>query len=290
MNYREDFESCFTYIEAHIKEKITTDELASFMGYSLYHFCRIFYAYQGMTPMEYVLERRLQVALPEVIHGRKIIDIACDLGFETASGFSKAFRIKYGKSPSQMRSYVYQVKDDRLENEYKNVPTRVAVKELEAFYISGYCVPLDFAKTSYQANMVAFWDNYDQINIEERLYADLNPKKHAEIGIVIRDEVDLSTHNYILGVIAYNEYNKLPWINYEIAGGKYAIFTIVPVDMTENENNFVKKIRETWKFIFKTWFENSQYQYDDSREAFEYYDERCHYREDSVMDIYIPIR
>ncbi|MBS5932808.1 MAG: effector binding domain-containing protein [Clostridiales bacterium] len=54
--------------------------------------------------------------------------------------------------------------------------------------------------------------------------------------------------------------------------------------------NFAEKIRETWKYIFTTWFEIVQYEYDDSREAFEYYDERCHYREDSVMDIYIPLQ
>lgn len=290
MNYRKEFESCFAYIEAHIKEEITTDELARVMGYSLYHFCRIFYAYQGMAPMEYVLERRLQAALLELIQGRKIIDIACDYGFETPNGFSKAFRKKYEKSPSQMRSYVYQVQDDRLAKEYKNVPTRVTIKELGAFYISGYRASLDFAMSSYQSNMVAFWDKFEQKNIEERLYTELNPNKHAEIGISIRDEVDLSTHSYLLGVIAYNDHNSLPWSNYEIVGGKYAIFTTTPIDMTESEYDFAEKIRETWKYIFTTWFETAQYEYDDSREAFEYYDERCHYREDSVMDIYIPIQ
>ena len=55
LNYRKDFERCFEWIDLHLKENITVHEMANVMGYSLYHFCRIFYAYQGLTPMEYVL-------------------------------------------------------------------------------------------------------------------------------------------------------------------------------------------------------------------------------------------
>lgn len=36
-------------------------------------------------------------------------------------------------------------------------------------------------------SMIAFWVNYWNNNIEERLYATLNPKKHGEFGIVIKD-------------------------------------------------------------------------------------------------------
>lgn len=33
----------------------------------------------------------------------------------------------------------------------------------------------------------------------------------------------------------------------------------------------------------------SGYAYDDTKLDFEFYDERCHYRQDTVMDIYVPV-
>jgi len=37
MNYKEDFERCFEYIEQHIEDKISSAILAANMGYSLFH-------------------------------------------------------------------------------------------------------------------------------------------------------------------------------------------------------------------------------------------------------------
>jgi AraC family transcriptional regulator len=60
--------------------------------------------------------------------------------------------------------------------------------------------------------------------------------------------------------------------------------------MTCNDVDFAKMIKNVWSYIFNQWFESVDFEYDESREAFEYYDERCHYRKDAVMDIYIPIK
>ncbi len=43
MNYRKDIENCIDYIEKHIKEPLTLKEITQEIGYSSYHFCRVFF-------------------------------------------------------------------------------------------------------------------------------------------------------------------------------------------------------------------------------------------------------
>jgi len=45
MNYRKDFEKCFDYIDYNLKNDISIQGLADYLGYSIFHFCRIFHLY-----------------------------------------------------------------------------------------------------------------------------------------------------------------------------------------------------------------------------------------------------
>ncbi len=74
------------------KKILIIEEVAAQSGYSLYHFCRVFNLYKGISIMEYIRGRRLSLAAIELFQGRKITEIALDYGFETPSGFTKAFR------------------------------------------------------------------------------------------------------------------------------------------------------------------------------------------------------
>ncbi|MDR2717716.1 MAG: AraC family transcriptional regulator, partial [Treponema sp.] len=87
------------YIDIHIKEKMSVEKLVERAGFSPYYFYQIFQRGVGSSIMEYVRNRRLVYAASELNSGRKIIDIAIDYGFETHSGFSKAFRRYFGCPP-----------------------------------------------------------------------------------------------------------------------------------------------------------------------------------------------
>jgi AraC family transcriptional regulator len=91
---------CIDYIEEHIKENITAAAIARRAGYSLYHFCRVFNICTGQPLMEYVRSRKLSLARMDLLKDTNILTVAIDYGFETASGFSKAFRNEFGYSPS----------------------------------------------------------------------------------------------------------------------------------------------------------------------------------------------
>lgn len=99
MDYKSDMDRAMNYIERHLADDITADGIASEAGYSLFHFCRIFKDYTGETLMRYVRMRRMEVSAEEIRRGCRIPDVAVKYGFETASGFSRAYKRFYGESP-----------------------------------------------------------------------------------------------------------------------------------------------------------------------------------------------
>lgn len=97
------------YIEENINESITAKAVAENAGYSLYYFSRMFKKQMGLSIMEYVKDRRLIKASEEISNGKKIIDIALDYGYQSHSGFTKAFKNKFGFSPSLLRAFRFQI-------------------------------------------------------------------------------------------------------------------------------------------------------------------------------------
>ncbi|MGL4800040.1 MAG: HD domain-containing protein [Cellulosilyticaceae bacterium] len=100
MKYSATMFRCIKYIENHIKEPLTAGRISEEVGYSLFHLSHIFKEEMGMSMMEYVKERRLICASQELSEGKKIIDIAMDYGYQTHSGFSKAFKKQFGFPPT----------------------------------------------------------------------------------------------------------------------------------------------------------------------------------------------
>jgi AraC-like DNA-binding protein len=71
---------------------------------SEFHFYRCFKQVFGITPYQYILSRRLEYA-KELLHdtGLRITAIAEQCSFRDVFTFSKAFKRKYGSSPSKRR-------------------------------------------------------------------------------------------------------------------------------------------------------------------------------------------
>ena len=59
----------------------------------------------GMSFFDYVNQRRIEDAKPEIILGEKtILNIALAVGFNTSSSFYKAFKKGTGKTPRDFRN------------------------------------------------------------------------------------------------------------------------------------------------------------------------------------------
>lgn len=88
-------------IEANLKAEVTLADLADQAGYSRWHFSHLFVSATGQSVAQYMLRRRLDHALHEIASGRRAIDVAPAYGFETYSGFYRAFVKLYGCSPKR---------------------------------------------------------------------------------------------------------------------------------------------------------------------------------------------
>ncbi len=100
MNNRELMQKTLDYIESNLKSEITAEELSNIAGFSLYHYYKLFQNTVGIPVMQYITRRRLLHCVYEIKQGKKMIDTALDYGFDTHSGFYKAFKREFNMSPS----------------------------------------------------------------------------------------------------------------------------------------------------------------------------------------------
>ncbi len=92
------------YVEQNIDKKITLEDLAEFVGYSVYHFSRLFKREVGLPPYEYIIRFRLDLAKHFLITTQKNVkDIAKECGYQNEINFYNIFKKNVGMSPKQFR-------------------------------------------------------------------------------------------------------------------------------------------------------------------------------------------
>lgn len=105
--------SASRFIEAHLDDSLTLADIAGAACVSKFHFARLFRRSTGLSPMEYVLHRRIVRAKDLLSRpGRSLSAIAIELGFFDQSHFTRSFRRATGMTPG---AYVRDRIDDRPE-------------------------------------------------------------------------------------------------------------------------------------------------------------------------------
>lgn len=92
------------FLNEHLGSNITQKEVAYTFGYSVAYFAEKFKLYTGCTFHEYVNRRNMQYAAKCIMEGKKITDIAFDLGYNSINGFKKAFHKEFGISPTEYKN------------------------------------------------------------------------------------------------------------------------------------------------------------------------------------------
>lgn len=94
-------ESAAEYINMNYNKKITIDELCRISGYSPAHLRRLFLKHYAVSPAEYILKRRIEMAKEMLLDmpAKSIEEIAEALGFCSSSYFCKLFKQQVGLSP-----------------------------------------------------------------------------------------------------------------------------------------------------------------------------------------------
>ncbi len=97
MDYNENIRKTKEYIAKHLSDELTAEGIAAHAGYSTFHYCRVFKENTGKSLMRYVREKRLEAAKKEIQSGEAAADVAQKYGFETTSGFLRAYKKEFGK-------------------------------------------------------------------------------------------------------------------------------------------------------------------------------------------------
>lgn len=101
---RANYLPVFQYIESHLNQHLTLKVLAQQMSLSPAHFCRIFSRDFDLSPMRYIMQKRIQLAQHLLCQSAmKHYEICERCGFSDPFHFSKTFKQTVGLTPSDYR-------------------------------------------------------------------------------------------------------------------------------------------------------------------------------------------
>lgn len=102
--YQKELESSINYMQEYFYENISVAQLAKGCHLSKSYYIKVFKAYTGQTPYDYLLNLRLQHSKLSLIESVKNIEeIAHESGFAESKNFIAAFKLKIGMTPLQFR-------------------------------------------------------------------------------------------------------------------------------------------------------------------------------------------
>jgi AraC family transcriptional regulator len=103
-DYQQRIINVLVYIDEHFNEPLVLDDLARTACFSSFHFHRIFHAFVGESLYAYIKRLRLENAAFHLRStGLSVTDIAFKSGYETPAAFAKAFRERFGITPTGFR-------------------------------------------------------------------------------------------------------------------------------------------------------------------------------------------
>ncbi len=92
------------FINAHLEEKVSLEEVSRHVGVSTFYFCKVFKQSTGMTLTEYVNRRRVERAKQKLLNPQnRVTEVAFDVGYQSLSQFNRSFLRYVGVSPSRYR-------------------------------------------------------------------------------------------------------------------------------------------------------------------------------------------
>ena len=91
------------YINNHFNQQVNLNLLSHLRFTSKFHLLRLFKKYYGLTPIQYLTDKRIEKAKEDLKQGKSVTKTCFDVGFECPSSFSTLFRGRVGLSPIQFQ-------------------------------------------------------------------------------------------------------------------------------------------------------------------------------------------
>ena len=265
------------YIEDHLLEELTCEEIAAHVYISNFHFQRCFSLLTGMTVGEYIRNRRLSLAGQCLVASdEKVVDVALKYGYETPESFTRAFTRFHGVTPTQAKFEGSELKSfNRLLIKIKleggtvmdyRIITKDPIKVLAMTRV--------FKTGSSFIDLPNYWTEY-----YSKGYNKLVP---GMMGVCEPERPDSDEFKYGIGR-EYAEDSEIP-NGYEILtipANTWAVFKCVGPMPTA--------MHEVWKRIYSEWLPQAEYERIQDCD-FEVYTEGDNQNKDYISEIWMPVK
>ena len=267
------------YIESHLADELTLDEISDVAGVSRFHMVRSFAAATGLSVMRYVRARRLSEAARSLAAGAPdILALALDADYGSHEAFSRAFRDQFGLTPETVRSLAC-IDDIKLQEPIQMDSSFIENLASPRFEVSKPLLVAGIGERYNHDNGAGIpsqWQRFHQV-------IDDIPRRIGKVayGVCCNGD-DAGNFDYIAGV-EVSDFSDLPrpFFCVRIPEQRYAVFT---------HHDHISTIRRTINTIWNQWLPASGLKVADAPN-FERYDENF----DSVtgnggFEIWVPVR
>ena len=263
MDWSERMNAAIAYIEENLAGEIDFNEAANRAFCSTFHFQRMFFAVNGLTPAEYVRRRRLTLAATELSSGNtKVIDIALKYGYNSPDSFTRAFRNLHGVTPQAAREPGVTL------TAFPRISFHIALKggndmdykiiEKPAFDIIGQGRKFSTVNRENLRKIPLFWDEF----IEEKHLESLTKLAEGKLGPVTGamslgvciGEGGMEEFFYAIGIEKPDAAVPPQFEVIHIPAATWAIF--------ESAGPMPKAIQDVTVQIFQEWFPSTGYEHD----------------------------
>ncbi len=267
------------FIESHLADAMTLDEVAAIAGISRFHMVRAFAAATGLSVMRYVRARRLSEAARALADGAPdILTVALYADYGSHEAFTRAFRDHFGVTPEAVRGAAHL---DNLQLQEPITMDSTVIDNLQPpRFATGKPLLVAGIGERYTCESSAAipgqWQRFHQS-------VDSIPGRIGQVayGVCCNGD-DAGNFDYIAGV-EVSDFSDLPreFSRVRIPEAKYAVFS---------HREHISTIRRTVNTIWNHWLPASGLKAADAPN-FERYDENF----DSLtgnggLEIWIPVK
>ena len=294
MEWISALQQAVSYMEEHLLEEISYEDVAKHVYTSAYEFHRAFSFLTGMTPTAYIRSRRLSLAAREIVDtDARITDVALKYGYDTPESFTKAFTRFHGIAPRSARDesarlVLFNPIAIRLTVEGgKRMDYRIVQTKARKFLAVVKSFPNEIISDDSNHDVADFWEECGRKKLTGLLY-NLRPEgKHDLYGLCSPAKEDAGTFDYGIGIpidedtAAFDPdaLEKAGCSVWNVEAGTYAVFDCV------GENGDC--ITETWSRFYREFLPQMGYESSDATDYEIYYEKG---RPGVFCELWIPVR